>query len=192
MLSWQLPPLASNQTDADVIVDTYIINYNRIGNEATMTTSRDPRIAIGGLDLGQMYQFRVSANYSLPVLLSTEGTLNLTTMREFFKIYSEEVECPKGRLGVLGGGWVYSEEIRGDWVYSEEGVLRGGWVYSGEVGVLGGGWVNSEEVGSTRGRLGVLRGGWVYSEEIRGDWVYSEEGVLRGGWVYLEEVGEGG
>ena len=87
MLSWQLPPLANNQTDADVIVDTYIINYNRVGNEATMTTSRDPRIAIGGLDPGQMYRFRVSANYSLPVLLSTEEPLELTTERRELKIY---------------------------------------------------------------------------------------------------------
>ena len=106
MLSWQLSPLANNQPDADVIVDTYIINYNRIGNEATMTTSRDPRIAIGGLDPGQMYRFRVSANYSLPVLLSTEEPLELTTEREL-KIYSEEVKevgCTRGKLGVLGGG----------------------------------------------------------------------------------------
>ena len=103
MLSWQLPPLANNQTNADVIVDTYIINYYRAGDEATMTTSRDPRIAIGGLDPGQTYQFRVSANYSLPVLLSTEEPLELTTTREFFKIYSEEVECPQGEVGCTPG-----------------------------------------------------------------------------------------
>ena len=54
VLSWQLPPLASNQTD--VQLDSYFINFTRVGSREYMTlTSQTPKIAIGGLDLGQTY-----------------------------------------------------------------------------------------------------------------------------------------
>ena len=82
VLSWQLPPLASNQTD--VQLDSYFINFTRMGSREYMTlTSQTPKIAIGGLDLGQTYEFRVSANYFHPVLQSAEEILTQRTGREF-------------------------------------------------------------------------------------------------------------
>ena len=85
MLSWQLPDIANN---SDVALDSYSISYGRIGSGAYMTrNSQIPRIAIGGLESGPTYMFNVSANYSRPVLQSTEQTLRRMTQREL-KLYS--------------------------------------------------------------------------------------------------------
>ena len=80
MLSWQLPDTA-NQPDVDL--DFYSINYTRIGSRMYMThNSQIPTVVIGGVNLNQTYLFRVSANYSHPVLQSAEETLTLRTESE--------------------------------------------------------------------------------------------------------------
>ena len=85
MLSWQLPEIAST---LDVDLDVYFINYTWIGTGMfTTRTSNTPTAAIGGLESGRTYMFRVFANFSRPILQSGERTLQLTTQREL-EIYS--------------------------------------------------------------------------------------------------------
>ena len=81
VLSWQLPPLANNWTDVEL--HSYFINFTWVGSREYITlTSQAPKIAIARLDLGLNYEFRVSANYSHPVLQSAEETLTLRTESE--------------------------------------------------------------------------------------------------------------
>ena len=93
VLVWQLPTIAESAG-----VNSFILSYNLHGEESggntthtgqpsrddiTRTVShqqgRTPGMAVSGLDSDTLYRFRVSVNYSDPMLLSAEATVTVRT-----------------------------------------------------------------------------------------------------------------
>lgn len=93
VLVWQLPTIAESAG-----VNFFILSYNLHreesrgsatrtgqpnGDDITHTLShqqgRTPGTAVSGLDSDTLYQFRVSVNYSDPMLLSAKATVTVRT-----------------------------------------------------------------------------------------------------------------
>ena len=92
VLVWQLPTIAESAG-----VNSFILSYNlhreESGENTTQTgqprdditrtlshqQGRTPGTAVNGLDSDTLYQFRVSVNYSDPMLLSAKATVTVHT-----------------------------------------------------------------------------------------------------------------
>ena len=93
VLVWQLPTIAESAG-----INSFILSYNIQGEESEGNTTntrhpsgeaitrtvpyeqgRTPGAAVSGLESDALYDFRVSVNYSNPVLLSAEASVTAHT-----------------------------------------------------------------------------------------------------------------
>jgi len=92
VLTWVLPTIAQS-----VGVNSFLLSYSLQESEGNMTRTRrqsgeimtltipyqqgrTPGTAVSGLDPDSLYEFRISVNYSNPVLQSAEATLTARTL----------------------------------------------------------------------------------------------------------------
>ena len=92
VLLWQLPSIAEEAT-----ISSFILSYILLGDSEENTTrkrretgdvmirimpyqqGRTLGVVVSGLDSNALYEFRVSVNYSDPVLLSVQASLTVRT-----------------------------------------------------------------------------------------------------------------
>ena len=92
VLVWQLPAIAEEAS-----ISSFILSYSLLGDSEGNTTrkrretgdvmirtvpyqqGRTLGVVVSGLDSNSLYEFRVSVNYSDPVLLSVQASLTVRT-----------------------------------------------------------------------------------------------------------------
>ena len=105
VLTWQLPTIAQSAG-----VNSFLLSYSLQESEGNLTRTRRqsgevttrtvpyqqgriPGTVVSGLDPDSLYEFRVSVNYSNPVLQSAEAvlaerTLEASELNGYYKLYS--------------------------------------------------------------------------------------------------------